>query len=122
MTTCILCRKAWRNGSLNIDSDLLNFGYKVVGKVGKRSYKCVCNRCGYIWRTTSEDAAFQFNNPEIHAQRQRVLLKAFKRLLRDRQNGYSIWIYPKSTKYILSERTQRKDDDGNLFNNIDKET
>ncbi len=75
------------------------YGYKVTEKVGKHSYKCVCNFCGYEWVSRAKDAAFQYNNPIEYKQRRDQIDKFYANLLSERERGYSVRIHPIKVKF-----------------------
>lgn len=70
------------------------YGYQVTERIGKHSYKCVCNRCGFAWNTRSKDAAFQFNDPIAYQKQREQIDKFYEKLLQERERGYSAHIHP----------------------------
>jgi hypothetical protein len=87
MARCSVCQKTLKERLLNWRQDKGPFGYEVVAKVGESSYKCVCNRCGHTWLTKTKDAAFQFNEPEVHLRRKRTVEKAIRMMERRKIDG-----------------------------------
>jgi hypothetical protein len=98
MARCSICQKTLRERLLNWRQDKGPFGFEVVAKVGSSSYKCVCNRCGHTWLSKTKDAAFQFNEPEKHKRMKETLEKNIRRMNKEREQGYTILVYPKLPK------------------------
>jgi len=91
-----MCKKLLRENIREFFNYEGPFGYKVIEKVGKLSYRCSCNRCGHIWLTRSEDAKFQHEEPQKYFERRKQLEKIVARMNREKKRGYTVLVYPKS--------------------------
>ncbi len=94
MTFCKSCKKLYlENRDEWMKSDDKH-GYEVIQKVGNVSYRCKCNRCGFVWLTRSSDASFQYNEPIKYKAQQEMINKFHKKLVEERKRGYTILSYP----------------------------
>ena len=96
MSYCKPCKKLYLENRTEWLKSEDKFGYEVIQKVGRLSYRCKCNRCDSIWLTRSADAAFQFNEPEKHKADQALFRQFSKKLIEERRRGFTVLIYPKS--------------------------
>lgn len=95
MSTCKICKKLLRERPEEFFNYKGPSGYKVIEKAGKLSYRCSCNRCGHIWLTRSEDAKFQFEEPEKYAARRKQLEKIVRKMDLEKKHGETIVVYKK---------------------------
>jgi hypothetical protein len=101
MTFCKSCKKLYlenRDEWLKSDD---KYGYVVMQKVGKLSYRCKCNRCGFVWLTRSSDASYQYNEPLKYKAEQVMINKFHRNLVEERKRGYEIHTYPKTTSNAI---------------------
>lgn len=94
MSNCKVCKKLLRDNPSEFFNYEGPFGYKVLKKVGRLSYRCSCNRCSHIWLTRSEDAKFQFEEPQKYKERRDQLERVVGRMNAEKKRGYTIFVYP----------------------------
>lgn len=95
MSQCKMCIKLLRVNPREFFSYAGPFGYKVIEKVGKLSYRCSCNRCGHIWLTRSNDAKFQHEEPQKYSERRKQIEKIVARMEAKKRDGCTVLVYPK---------------------------
>ncbi len=96
MTYCRPCRKYFDDKPEEWKYYDGPFGYSVLAKLGKKTYRCVCLRCGHIWRSNSKNAEFQFNQPEVYRKQKDLVDQFYSKLVAERRQGYTLLIYPKT--------------------------
>ncbi len=96
MSECKMCKKLLKENPADFFNYEGPFGYKVIDKVGKLSFRCSCNRCGHIWLTRSKDAKFQHEEPEKYIESRRQIEKIMARMDAKKRNGCTVFVYPKS--------------------------
>ncbi len=96
MSQCKMCIKLLRANPREFFKYQGPFGYKVIEKVGKLSYRCSCNRCGHIWLTRSNDAKFQHEEPHKYSERRRQIERIMARMDAKKRDGCTVFVYPKS--------------------------